>query len=178
MPGSAPSCDPAPASIPVLIGLKALSLQITLKTALEAAAAFAAGVFQPVSASSGPIRRGEDSGATRIIHEYGARLIGTAKNLREDALRELVSGYPSYQFNTDWKGAGEKLFQDVRELGPAERELMELPPPNLKRSLSGVCVQRLGRHGDEDEAFHVKRDEGRLQVGEDATDEPPHPSEA
>ena len=149
-----------------------------MKTALEAAAAFTADVFQPVSAQIDPIRLGEDSRSTRIIQEYGTRLNETAKNLREDSLRELVSGYPSHQFNIDWKEAKEKLFQDVREPGPAERELMELLPPNLLHSLSSVWVQRFGRYGDEKERFHAKRDEERLQEGEDATDGPPHPSEA
>lgn len=99
--------------------------QITLKTALETAATLTTGLFSPLFAQIDPMRLGEDGRSTRIIEEYGIRLIEKSQNLGSDALRKLVAGYPSHLFEIDREEAQQRLFSKVREPDELERDLMD-----------------------------------------------------
>jgi hypothetical protein len=70
-----------------------------------------------------PIRLGSLVRANSIAMQYGEKL-GT-KNLKPDALRRLVLGYPSHDFVIDRPQAND-LFQNVRPPTQAESELVSL----------------------------------------------------
>lgn len=99
--------------------------QITLKTALDTAAKLTTGMFEPLFAQIDPMRLGEDGRSTRIIDEYGSRLLEKSKSLRSGALQKLVVGYPSHQFEIDHEEARDKLFSNVRDLDVTEKGLIE-----------------------------------------------------
>ena len=99
--------------------------RITLKTALETAATLTTGLFSPLFTQIDPMRLGEDGRSTRIIEEYGMRLIEKSQNLKPEALRKLVAGYPSHLFEIDRDEAQQKLFSSVREPDELERNLID-----------------------------------------------------
>ena len=108
----------------VLLDLKTRSSgRITLKTALETAATLTTGLFSPLFTQIDPMRLGEDGRSTRIIEEYGIRLIEKSQNLKPEALRKLVAGYPSHLFEID-RDEAQQLFSSVREPDELERNLI------------------------------------------------------
>ena len=131
-----------------LSGLKALGSQIALKTAMDAAVSLTAGVFLPVSAQIDPIRLGEDGRSARIIEGYGRRLDDHAGNPRRDALRNLVSRYPSHRLSIDREEATETLFRNVRGRKYDEAELARLLPSEPLGPLSAPSVRSHGPSGD------------------------------
>jgi hypothetical protein len=97
-------------------------LQITTRTAFDIAAKLAIGLFSPVFEQLDPMRLGEIQRAMLIAHDYGLRL--ASRNLREDALKRLIAGYPSHGFIIDRREASE-LFHRVREPTEAESSLAQ-----------------------------------------------------
>lgn len=95
-------------------------MSFTTKLSAEVAKGMAVGLFEPIFAQIDPMRVGEYDRAMRIAIEYAARL-GRA-NLKEDALKRLVEGYPAHGFVIDKKEARE-LFNDVEE---PSNDLIEL----------------------------------------------------
>lgn len=93
--------------------------RLSTKLAGEFAAKLAVGVVAPLYAQIDPIRLGEMQRATRIVHEYGLRLLRYTDSLNEEALEKLVAEYPAHGFVIDRKEAAE-LFRTVTS--PTEEE--------------------------------------------------------
>lgn len=106
--------------------------QITLRTAMDTAANLTTGMFGPLFAQIDPLRLGEDGRSTRIMEEYGERLAKAGKNARSDAIRTLVAGYPSHNFEIDREEA-RTLFRKVEEPNEEEEALI--------RSLGDVAYE-------------------------------------
>ena len=111
--------------------------QITLRTAMDTAASLTTGMFGPLFAQIDPLRLGEDGRSTRIMEEYGERLARQGKNTQPSAIRTLVAGYPSHNFEIDREEA-RTLFQEVEEPNDEEDALIRFlgdlayDPPNQK----------------------------------------------
>ena len=134
--------------------------QITLKTALETAANLTTGLFSPLFAQIDPMRLGEDGRSTRIIEEYGIRLIEKSQNLGPDALRKLVAGYPSHLFEIDREEAQQRLFSRVREPDQLERDLMDALGDTAHTPAGSPVLCRLSVPGDSTEEETSERKDG------------------
>lgn len=82
------------------------------KLAADIAAKLAGGFISPIVAKLDPVTIGEHQRAMQIGYDYGNRLNDTTKSLKPDALKSLVSGYPSHRFVIDRKEAS-VLFKNV-----------------------------------------------------------------
>ena len=89
------------------------------RLAAEIAADFVGTLYSGIFAQIDPMRLGELARATRLMEEYGRRLSARGKNLKDDALQTLISGFPSHDFVIDTEEARE-LFVIVREPTPDE----------------------------------------------------------
>jgi hypothetical protein len=87
-------------------------LAFSTKLASDIASKMAIGLFSQVYGQIDPMRIGEFDRAMRIAADYATRL--GKGNLKDDALKKLVSGYPSHGFVIDKKEAAE-LFKTVEE---------------------------------------------------------------
>jgi hypothetical protein len=92
--------------------LEASGYAITTRTAANIAGRVTAGLYRPVYAQIDPMRLGEFQRAVQIASEYGKRLNGWSKNLKDGSLARLISGYPSHEFVID-KTEAELLFHRV-----------------------------------------------------------------
>lgn len=94
-------------------------LLMTTKLSAEIATNLIASLYGEIFAQIDPMRLGELDRSTRIIMEYGTRLISHSNNVKPGALVRLIHGYPSHGFVIDTKEALE-LFLRVRV--PTESE--------------------------------------------------------
>ena len=132
-----------------LFDLKASTLgQVTLKTALETATALTKGLYEPLFGQVNPLRLAEDQRSKRIVEEYGERLQLRSGNLRDGALKELVSDYPSHQFVIDGDEARESLFKNVASPEPAEQLLIDALGELAYHPLDEVQFLRYTPRGD------------------------------
>jgi hypothetical protein len=90
---------------------------ISTRTACEIASSLVTGLFQPLMAQIDPQRMGEMQRMMSVARAYGQRLGG--HNLKENALRKLIEGYPAHPFIIDFKEAS-RLFKRVSKITPAE----------------------------------------------------------
>src|SRR5690606_16059644 len=88
----------------------------------DVATKLAIGIYEPILGQVDPMRLGEMEAALQIAFEYGDRLDGKFKNLKPDALLQLVHGYPSHSFVIDRKEA-RTLFKRVRAPNSDELEI-------------------------------------------------------
>lgn len=95
---------------------------ITLKTAAHIASELTTGLFSPVYSQIDPLQLGEAVRAMSIGTEYGKRLNATSKNLRPNALEELVANYPDHGFVVD-RVEAQKLFYRVSQATDDEQRL-------------------------------------------------------
>ena len=95
---------------------------VTLRTATHMATEMATGLFSPLYRQIDPLHIGEAARTISIASEYGARLLDEGQNIRQDALKYLISGFPSHGFVVDRQEAS-NLFLEVREPTPLEAEL-------------------------------------------------------
>lgn len=101
-------------------------LQITTKSAAEIASSMVTGLFGPIYGQVDPSRLGEIDRSVRISMEYGNRI--GKKNLKSEALEQLVAGYPSHSFVIDREEA-QDLFQNLRKPTEQEEKLAEEAEP-------------------------------------------------
>ncbi len=87
------------------------------RAATDIAVSLTTGLFSPIFSQIDPVRLGELSRAAKVAQEYGRRLAG--ENVKNGALEQLISGYPSHSFVID-RTEAEQLFHQVRE--PVETE--------------------------------------------------------
>jgi hypothetical protein len=83
---------------------------------------------------------GEVYRSMAIAREYGKRLMEKSKNFEEDALKALISGYPSHGFVIDKEEAMTK-FKNVRDCTPEEGALLEELEPFTLTATSGPWVK-------------------------------------
>lgn len=115
------------------------------KPASEIASELVTGLFAPIYGQIDPIRLGEMQRAMAIAIAYGERLNETSRNLKPNALAELVSGYPSHGFVIDRKEA-RRLFKNVeRPVGDLATLCDILLKAEMGRSSERVCVTHLNR---------------------------------
>ena len=132
-----------------LFDLKASTLgQVTLKTALETATALTKGLYGPLFGQVDPLRLAEDQRSKRIVEEYGKRLQLRSGNLRDGALLELVSKYPSHQFVIDRDEAKDRLFKNVASPEPAEQLLVDALGELVDHPLDEVQLLRYAPRGE------------------------------
>lgn len=86
--------------------------RISTSIAADLAAKLADGFVSPIACKIDPMTLGAHQRAIRIAYDYGSRLNEMVGSLKPDALRRLVSDYPSHAFVIDRKEAG-ILFKEV-----------------------------------------------------------------
>lgn len=96
---------------------------VTLRMASEISANITKGLFEPIYRQIDPQKIGEVARSMAIGEAYGRRLNLKPKNLRQNALQNLLSGYPSHGFVIDREEA-KLLFKSVKEPTPEELELL------------------------------------------------------
>jgi len=100
--------------------------QISLQLAIETATKMTIGLFEPIYRQIDPITLGDTYRDMAITKYYGRLLLSQSPwraNFDDDALTQLVDGYPDHGFIIDYKEAKhKKLFKNVRQ--PSEEEKM------------------------------------------------------
>ncbi len=109
----------------ILIDFKAGSRgQITTKLASEIAANLTVGLYDKIYAQIDPAQLGQIERSMNIASDYGKRLAKKTKNVKDEAIDKLISGYPSHSFVIDREEAQE-LFNIVRNPNELEEKLAE-----------------------------------------------------
>jgi hypothetical protein len=85
----------------------------------------AKGIFGPIAEQIDPLHMGEAWRSMAVAKEYGTRLLQKGKNMAQDDLEDLISGYPSHGFVIDRIEAVD-MFERVRESTVAEQKLADL----------------------------------------------------
>lgn len=85
---------------------------LSTRLAGEIATKLAVGQTEGLYAQVDPLRIGELQRAMQIAHSYGKTLDGYSKNLKPEALENLITGYPSHSYVIDRKEAS-SLFNKV-----------------------------------------------------------------
>ncbi len=96
--------------------------QITFRTASDIAVSITTGLLEPISKQIDPMHLGEAARAMNIARDYGQRLVAVSKNLKGNALNELVAAFSSHGFVIDRAEAADRYFENVRP--PTEDEEM------------------------------------------------------
>jgi Serine dehydrogenase proteinase len=109
---------------------------ITLKTAAHISSELTTGLFSPIYSQIDPLQLGEAVRAMSIGTEYGKRLNMVGKNLRPNALEELVANYPDHGFVID-RVEAQKLFYRVLQATEQEQKLF--------KALTTFCDLSVGR---------------------------------
>ena len=102
--------------------LRSFSGKIRTKTAAEIAASLASQLTSPIAAQIDPVTWGEHQRAMLIAFGYGNRLAEAKGSLKDNALSQLITGYPSHTFVIDRREA-RTLFNNVKR---PEGEQVEL----------------------------------------------------
>lgn len=97
--------------------------QISTKSALDVASHVATHFFMPIYAQISPTTLGNNHRSMQIASEYGEKLNRHRGNLKPDALRLLVTSYPSHSFVIDREEAEEVLFELIRKPSETEEKL-------------------------------------------------------
>jgi hypothetical protein len=98
--------------------------RVTVRTASEVAARLTEALYSRISSQIDPIHMGEVNRSMAIAKEYGQRLMEKSQNFDEDALKALISDYPSHGFVIDREEAATK-FKNVRESTADEQALLD-----------------------------------------------------
>lgn len=112
---------------------------ISAKTSAEIARELAVGLFAPMTGQIEPERLGEVQRAINVASVYGRRL--DRGNLKKDALKQLVQGYPTHGFVIDLEEA-KTLFHKVRVADPLEHRVGSFLPA-LRRQSPAVAEQQI-----------------------------------
>lgn len=98
---------------------------VTFRTAADLAAQVTIGLMKPIFEQIDPIRLGDDARSQKIGYHYGLRLNVHSKNLKgEEALQQLLYGYPSHSFVVDRTEASH-LFRNVKPIEGTLHSLIE-----------------------------------------------------
>lgn len=102
--------------------------RITFKTAAEMSASMVVGMMSGIFEKIDPLVVGEDYRSNLVAEQYAVRLNLVGRNLRQDGLFALCSGYPSHRFVID-RAEAANLFRNVSEPSPEISELISLLGP-------------------------------------------------
>lgn len=98
---------------------------LSTKMSAEIASQMSIGAFKEIYAQIDPMRLGEIDRAMKVAQAYGERLSRERKNVKPEALMNLLTGYPSHEFVIDRQEAA-SLFYRVRAPSQREGELLAL----------------------------------------------------
>ena len=129
---------------------------VTFQTASEIASKYATNLYAPLYRQVDPHQVAEALRMQAIAQEYGRRLLQVGRNLSENKLGTITSGYPSHEFVIDRKEASQ-LFENVREPDGNENILATLLYKNGAGGEFGVAgghpqVDFLSSEKDDSEA--------------------------
>lgn len=96
--------------------------RITTKTAMQIAKDLVIGLYGRIFEQIDPTYLGEVNRAMKIAMKYGEVLNKGSKNLKDEALVQMTTGYPDHGFVLDREQIKE-LFENVREASAVEAEL-------------------------------------------------------
>ena len=117
---------------------------VSFQTASHSASEIVSSLFGPISARIDPEEVGSRARALQICEDYGIRLNGKFRNLKEDnpdALKMLSGQYHSHDFVIDIEEA-KWLFNRVRESDDSEKDLIK----ELAENVGEVCrVPEIGQ---------------------------------
>jgi hypothetical protein len=157
--------------------------QISTTTAAQIASRLTTECFSTIYQQIDPLRLGEDERAMDIAFRYGLRL--NRGNLKEGALKSLVSDYPSHAFVIDREEAAD-LFHEVNKPSEPESKLWKLMVERINVS-SGVPrndftlieyfpgLKDNDRKSKEGDQRHAKRKTQSKQSQAKASSPPPGP---
>lgn len=98
---------------------------VTFRTAADLAVQLTVGLMKPVFEQIDPIRLGDDARSQKIGYHYGMRLNLHSQNLQgDDALQQLLYGYPSHSFVVD-RTEAENLFRNVKPISGSLHSVIE-----------------------------------------------------
>jgi hypothetical protein len=98
---------------------------VTFRTAADLAVQLTVGLMKPVFEQIDPIKLGDDARSQEIGYHYGLRLNLHSQNLQgEDALNQLLYGYPSHSFVVD-RTESENLFRNVKPINGSLHSVIE-----------------------------------------------------
>lgn len=98
--------------------------QLSTKACADLANGLVAELYGRLFAQVDPVRLGAVVRANTIATRYGTELAELRKNLKTNAVRDLVTNYPAHGYAIDRREA-EKLFINVRAPTPEERILLK-----------------------------------------------------
>lgn len=124
--------------------------QISTRTAAELAVEMVVGSFRPIYEQFDPTRLGENERSVAIARAYGQRI--KTSNVKNDAIEQLVNGYPSHGFVIDRDEASD-LFKSVRAPSEAELAIAKLLRKSNEEALllDEPVIRHLGYGGKDDE---------------------------
>lgn len=142
-------------------------LVFSTKMAAEMASKLTVELLEPIYAQIDPMRLAELDRSMKITLDYGERLRGT--NLKDNALRRLITGYPSHGFVIDRREAAE-LFNDVNEPPASVKLLTERLKDASERFVDAkiplvMCLNDLFQVQQSPEAEHENDAEDRTGEG-------------
>lgn len=116
---------------------------VTAKMAAEFSSNLTTGLFSKIYAQLDPIKLGEVQRAVQIAESYGERLNEYDHILQDNAMNELVAGYPSHSFVIDRKEAS-KLFKNVSSpLDEAQADIVSFVNQQFKTRSRSCLVLNL-----------------------------------
>ncbi|ARA23675.1 TPA: hypothetical protein ACKRXW_001831 [Proteus mirabilis] len=116
---------------------------VTAKMAAEFSSNLTTGLFSKIYAQLDPIKLGEVQRAVQIAESYGERLNEYDHILQDNAMNELVAGYPSHSFVIDRKEAS-KLFKNVSPpLDEAQADIVSFVNQQFKTRSRSCLVLNL-----------------------------------
>jgi len=124
---------------------------ISFKTASDIASSVATGALAPVFAQINPETVGSDYRDLQVAREYGLRLARIGGNVKNGAVDQLVSGYPSHEFIIDKKEAEEEIFRQVEEPTDSMYELLRAVDGPVYREPAFPIVARLDIEVDDED---------------------------
>lgn len=125
---------------------------VTFRTAADLAVQLTIGLMKPVFEQIDPIRLGDDARSQKIGFHYGLRLNMHSQNLNgEEALQQLLYGYPSHAFVVDRTEASH-LFRNVKPIDGTLHSLIECLGDIAHTPQSQQAVAFLDGDESEDEA--------------------------
>lgn len=136
---------------------------VTFRTAADLAAQLTIGLMGPIFEQIDPIRLGDDARSQKIGYHYGMRLNLHSENLRNDeALQQLLYGYPSHSFVVD-RTEAENLFRNVKPINGTLHSLVECMGKVAHTPQSQSVVAFLDGDQGEEEA----EDDGETNISAD-----------
>lgn len=109
---------------------------ISTRLAAKIASEMTSGLFGQLYSQLDPLRLGQTFRSMMVALRYGERLNQVSKNLKPDALEDMISGYPSHSFVID-QGEVPELFERAVIPSDDQRALCVLLQPLIEKAMRG-----------------------------------------